>query len=113
MIAIFILNELSKYSLNDIRLVELGPGRGTLMADILRTIKQFPDTYSKIKSISLVDASPFLKSIQKSKMQEFMPELEFSWYERLQDVPKEQFTIFIAHEFFDALPVFLFKVTIF
>jgi NADH dehydrogenase [ubiquinone] 1 alpha subcomplex assembly factor 7 len=37
--------------------------------------------------------------------------LKFAWFDRLQDLPRNQFTIYLAHEFFDALPVFLFKHT--
>ena len=50
LLAIFIVNELQKFPSDNIQIVELGPGRGTLMADILGAIKQFPDTYKRIKN---------------------------------------------------------------
>ena len=110
LLAIFIVNELQKYPSNNIQIVELGPGRGTLMADILGTIQQFPDTYKKLRKVSMVDASPFLKSVQRNRLKGFTDDLDIAWFDRVEEVPKNQFTIYLAHEFFDALPVFLFKV---
>mmetsp|Transcript_387 Transcript_387/g.625 ORF Transcript_387/g.625 Transcript_387/m.625 type:complete len:366 (-) Transcript_387:566-1663(-) len=47
------------------RLVELGPGRGTLISDLLRATRQFRDFYASL-SVHLVDASPALRNIQRS-----------------------------------------------
>jgi NADH dehydrogenase [ubiquinone] 1 alpha subcomplex assembly factor 7 len=44
--------------------VELGPGRGTLMRDLLVTIDQFPTLRDRVKGVHLVEASPFLKQMQ-------------------------------------------------
>ena len=49
-------------------LVELGPGRGTLTFDILRTLKRFTDVYSALKQIDLVETSPALRSIQNKTL---------------------------------------------
>src|SRR3954449_9440633 len=48
------------------RLVELGPGRGTLMADILRTAKVAPEFLEDL-DVVLVEASPALQQIQADK----------------------------------------------
>ena len=45
------------------RLVELGPGRGTLMADILRTAKVAPDFMADLEVV-LIEASPVLQEMQ-------------------------------------------------
>lgn len=55
---------------NKMNLVELGPGRGTLMSDILRTAKQLRDKsfYEAIQSIQFVEVSPTLKAVQASTL---------------------------------------------
>ena len=49
------------------RLVELGPGRGTLMADILRTAKVAPEFLAELEVV-LVEASPALQQVQADKL---------------------------------------------
>ena len=46
------------------QLVELGPGRGTLMKDLLRAARHFPDFYNSL-DIHLVELSPGMRSKQK------------------------------------------------
>ncbi|KAL1998297.1 hypothetical protein VTN02DRAFT_6453 [Thermoascus thermophilus] len=48
-----------------VELIEVGPGRGTLMDDLLRTIRNFTTFASSIEAIYLVEASPALRDIQK------------------------------------------------
>jgi NADH dehydrogenase [ubiquinone] 1 alpha subcomplex assembly factor 7 len=88
-----------------IRMVELGPGRGTLMYDVLQTVKQFPFLYDRIESISLVEASPHLQKLQQEKLSVFDKKME--WFDRIEDVPPSC-SFYLAHEFFDALPVYQF-----
>lgn len=76
-------------------LVEAGPGRGTLMADILRAIKVVP---SFKPEIHLVEISPVLKRKQKEKLGDGI-----SWHNKIPELDKP--SIFIANEFFDALPI--------
>lgn len=92
------------------QLVELGPGKGTLMSDILRTIGQLsPESLTNI-SVHLVELSPSMRREQElalgsdedTNTSKFGPSLH--WYESLLDVPRG-FSFFLAHEFFDALPV--------
>ncbi len=49
------------------RLVELGPGRGTLMADMLRALKRVPKFLDEVELV-LVEASPVLREIQHEKL---------------------------------------------
>ncbi len=84
-----------------INLVELGPGRGTMMADIMRTTKILPAFHQAI-NIHLVEMSRTLRERQK----EWLANVEqpIFWHSTLQDVPRAP-AIYLANEFFDALPV--------
>ncbi|MGU3496613.1 class I SAM-dependent methyltransferase [Xanthobacteraceae bacterium A53D] len=81
------------------RLVELGPGRGTLMADALRAAKLLP-AFGAAMSLHLVEMSPALRAKQAANLAAYAPE----WHDRLEDVPGGP-AIIIANEFFDALPI--------
>src|ERR1700761_4403574 len=52
------------------RLVELGPGRGTLMSDALRVIKQLMPAFLSSVEIVLIEASPALTAIQKDTLKD-------------------------------------------
>jgi NADH dehydrogenase [ubiquinone] 1 alpha subcomplex assembly factor 7 len=82
-----------------VALVELGPGRGTLMADALRAARQDP-AFTAALQVHLVEASPTLKARQA----EALAGAEPTWHETLAGVP-ELPLLLIANEFFDALPV--------
>jgi NADH dehydrogenase [ubiquinone] 1 alpha subcomplex assembly factor 7 len=88
-------------------LVELGPGRGTLMKDLLRGtqhLKAFQDALQ----IHMVETSPFLREVQQEKLHGSAPLV--TWYENFSSVP-EMPLIVIANEFFDALPIHQFIKT--
>ena len=93
----------------DVQIVELGPGKGTLMYDVLQTLKQFPFVYDKIKAVSLVEASQLMQKEQEKKLSIFK-DLKFEWFDRINEVEKCR-SFYIAHEFFDALPIYQFKMT--
>ncbi|MFN7003762.1 MAG: class I SAM-dependent methyltransferase [Roseinatronobacter sp.] len=80
-------------------LAELGPGRGTLMADALRAARIVPGFHAALR-VHLVEASPVLRSAQARALSDFAPVFHDS-AERLPDQP----LFLIANEFFDALPV--------
>ncbi|HUS56311.1 MAG TPA: SAM-dependent methyltransferase [Thermohalobaculum sp.] len=79
------------------RLVELGPGRGTLMADAQRACRAEPG-FKAAADLWLVETSPILRAEQAERL----PDAQ--WAERLEDVPTGPCLI-IANEFLDALPV--------
>jgi SAM-dependent MidA family methyltransferase len=83
-----------------LRLVELGPGRGTLMADALRAAKALPEFRAAL-SVHLVEISPALREVQKRTL---AGEMDVRWHDTVQDIPDGP-AIFIANEFIDALPV--------
>lgn len=86
---------------DSIRLVELGPGRGTLMSDALRAA-QVVDGFAQALKISLVETSPVLSAAQRVALSQYESIIE--WHNVIDDVPAGP-AIFIANEFFDALPV--------
>jgi NADH dehydrogenase [ubiquinone] 1 alpha subcomplex assembly factor 7 len=83
-----------------VRLVELGPGRGTLMADALRAIANAAPAFRAAIGIHLVEINPQLRARQAAALGTARP----TWHESLAGVPVGA-AIFIANEFLDALPV--------
>jgi SAM-dependent MidA family methyltransferase len=84
-----------------VRLVELGPGRGTLMRDALRAMKVMPGLV-EAASVHLAEISPALKAKQQESLRDVAPSV--SWHATLEEVIDGP-AIVIANEFFDALPV--------
>ncbi len=80
---------------------ELGPGRGTLLADALRVFKAVPGMMDGL-SVALVETSPVLRDVQRETLRDSPAPLH--WYDRIEQVPSGP-TILIANEFIDALPV--------
>ncbi len=84
-------------------LVELGPGRGTLMRDVLRAARVAPD-FLTAATIALVEVSPALRNLQAALLRaDGLPTVR--WYNGFQDIDVIGPLIVIANEFFDALPV--------
>ncbi|MEZ0169822.1 class I SAM-dependent methyltransferase [Microvirga sp. TS319] len=90
-----------------VHLVELGPGRGTLMADLLRATKLLPDFGAAVE-VHLVETSPVLRQRQQATLASSGPPVQ--WHARLEDVPEGPMLL-VANEFFDALPVRQFLAT--
>jgi NADH dehydrogenase [ubiquinone] 1 alpha subcomplex assembly factor 7 len=80
-------------------LAELGPGRGTLMADALRATQRVPGFHDSLR-LHLVEASPVLREVQARVLAEFAP----VFHDSAATLP-DQPLFLIANEFFDALPV--------
>lgn len=80
-------------------LIELGPGKGTLMADFLRTAKVSP-SFSQALNIHMVEINPLLRSIQQKKILH-----PLNYVEKFSHIPDSPHPIMIiANEFFDVLP---------
>ncbi|KAF8525904.1 S-adenosyl-L-methionine-dependent methyltransferase [Hysterangium stoloniferum] len=99
-----------------IRYVELGPGRGTLMSDFIRTLSMWPEPMEAFTSIHLVETSQTMRSRQGQALQTVLSNKRLDegrnitpvWYDSIDDVPEaaeDEFTIVVANEFFDALPI--------
>ena len=80
-------------------LVELGPGRGTLMADILRATRAVAGFHSALQ-LHLIEASPTLQARQAKTLGTFKPQ----WHTQLDTLPQGPLFL-VANEFFDALPI--------
>ncbi len=80
-------------------LAELGPGRGTLMADILRATRAVPG-FRDAARLHLVEASPALRAEQASSLSGHSPQ----WHDTLETLPSAPLFL-VANEFFDALPI--------
>jgi len=81
-------------------LVECGAGRGTLMADILRTGKVIPE-FLEATQIHLIETSPTLREKQGEALKGF----QVVWHENLKTLPDHAPIIIIGNEFLDALPI--------
>ncbi len=88
-----------------VRLVELGPGRGTLMADLLRAAAGIP-AFRRAIELHLVEISPVLRRAQEAAVGAARPQ----WHETLATVPDGPMVL-VANELFDALPVHQFVAT--
>lgn len=88
-----------------VRLVELGPGRGTLMADALRAAKVMAGFLEAI-DLHLVETSPVLRARQRDALGDAAP----TWHDALDSVPAGPMLL-IANEFLDALPVHQLQLT--
>lgn len=109
LLAIWFVNEWSKIGLpKPMQIVELGPGRGTLCYDILRIFSRFRLLEPGLTTVHLVEVSPHLTKLQSDLLSSF--DVPITWHKHLDDVP-DQFGFYLAHEFFDALPIHQFKKT--
>ncbi|MEW6437255.1 MAG: SAM-dependent methyltransferase [Pseudomonadota bacterium] len=81
------------------RLIELGPGRGTLLADFLRAARLRP-AFLQAAEIHLVEASETLIEVQR----ETLAGVPITWHTSIDSLPDGP-SIIIANEFFDALPI--------
>jgi NADH dehydrogenase [ubiquinone] 1 alpha subcomplex assembly factor 7 len=82
------------------RLIELGPGRGTMMADALRALRVLPPMYQAL-SIHLVEINPVLREKQKATLSGVR---NIAWHHNIDEVPAGP-SVILANEYFDVLPV--------
>lgn len=87
-------------------MVELGPGRGTLMADMLRATRHVPGFHDALE-VHLVDVSAALRTVQKQTLSHAHSRLH--WHEVIPALDGP--CLFIANEFFDALPIHQYQTT--
>jgi NADH dehydrogenase [ubiquinone] 1 alpha subcomplex assembly factor 7 len=90
---------------SSVHLIELGPGRGTLMADILRVAQRHAAFHDAL-DIHLIETSPTLRALQQGTLKGHT----LRWHERLEDVPDGP-SLIIGNEFLDCLPIRQFVMT--
>ncbi|WP_207100632.1 class I SAM-dependent methyltransferase [Paracoccus shandongensis] len=78
-------------------LAEPGPGRGTLMADMLRAIGKVPGMVPAAQ-VALIEASPHLRRIQRDRLG------AVTHLDSVEELPHKSLFL-MANEFFDALPI--------
>ncbi len=83
-----------------VTIVELGPGRGTLMRDVLRVVR----THIEHVNICLIEASAHLRDAQAQTLAEY----DIQWCDSVEDIPDGPILL-LANEFFDALPIRQFR----
>ena len=83
-----------------LRLIELGPGRGTMMADALRALRVLPPLYQALH-VHMVEINPVLREKQRTTLSGVRT---IAWHNHIDEVPDGPCIIF-ANEYFDALPV--------
>ncbi|KAJ1335430.1 NADH dehydrogenase [ubiquinone] 1 alpha subcomplex assembly factor 7 [Microdochium nivale] len=124
----FVAEWMSQGKPKGVELIEVGPGRGTLMDDMLRTIKNFTPLASSVEVIYMVEASKELRETQKTLLCGKDAVMEKTktgwrstskhlnvpvvWAETIMGVPQsaDKAPFIVAHEFFDALPIHAFQV---
>ncbi len=88
----------------DAHLVELGPGRGTLMADALRATSRLANFHTAVQ-LHLVETNPVLRSAQARALTRFQPQTGAPvWHNKFSELPPGP-VFLVANEFFDALPI--------
>lgn len=110
-----------------VQFIEVGPGRGTLMDDILRTLQRFPALASSVDAVYMVEASKELREAQQGLLcGKGAPSTETEigrqsktkhggisivWTDSIKSIPKDpaKMPFIVAHEFFDALPIHIFE----
>jgi NADH dehydrogenase [ubiquinone] 1 alpha subcomplex assembly factor 7 len=83
-----------------LRLVELGPGRGTMMADALRALRVLPPLYQSL-SVHLVEINPVLREKQRATLEGVR---NIAWHDSIDEVPEGP-AVILANEYFDVLPI--------
>jgi NADH dehydrogenase [ubiquinone] 1 alpha subcomplex assembly factor 7 len=84
-----------------VTVAELGPGRGSLMADALRAWRAVP-AFLDVISVALIETSPVMVAAQRSALRE--ARVPVSWYATLDELPDGPLIV-LANEFIDALPI--------
>jgi len=108
----FMCNNQSSKAETPLHIIEMGPGKGTMMGDILRIIgylRKYLNQDRKVK-ISMVEVSDKLKNQQLKTLGPYLKDqtIEINWYQTVDEVPldPEIPEYILAHEFFDALPIY-------
>ena len=103
-LGLYILNFWQSNIKQKFNLVELGPGKGTLLLDIIKITKKF-HAFNKSMNIKLIEKNIRLVKKQKDNFNDFKLDIrKISWSKDFVQRYKEPIII-IANEFFDCLPV--------
>ncbi|PYE37546.1 SAM-dependent MidA family methyltransferase [Rhizobium sp. PP-F2F-G38] len=85
-----------------VAIAEIGPGRGTMMGDILRVLSRLsPELYEKA-TVHLVETSERLQKVQSQTL--VAHKFKIDWHESFEEIP-DSFLLLVANELFDAIPI--------
>jgi SAM-dependent MidA family methyltransferase len=104
MVGIFLVHAWEKHlkPRRNVRIAEIGPGRGTMMADILRVVQKLEPELYEIATIHLVETSPTLRDVQRKTLDAHSGKV--AWHDGFDEIPPG-FLLLAANEFFDAVPI--------
>ncbi len=103
MIGVFIVHAWQQHGTPaGVRLVEIGPGRGTMMSDMLRVIARLAPPLFENMSVHLVETSERLRDVQSQTLEGH--DGKITWHNDFDEVP-DGFTLIAANELFDAIPI--------
>jgi len=106
MIGLYAANYWLENSNKKVSLVELGPGNGYLMSDFLRATSHIKNFHESIDEIVLYEVSLKLKNAQQNNLNKYLDRcIWFDRFDELEEYTRDRHCIFIANEFFDALPM--------
>ena len=87
---------------SQVTFAEIGPGRGTLMKDVLRTLAQLDPALMARADFAMIEASARLAGIQKKTLHGTSARI--NWHETVDTLP-ESSLIIVGNELFDAIPI--------
>lgn len=85
-----------------VTIAEIGPGRGTLMKDMLRTLSQLDPGLTAAASLAMIETSPRLADVQKQTLAGTAADID--WHETIDTLPQTPLLI-VGNELFDAVPI--------
>lgn len=85
-----------------VTIAEIGPGRGTLMKDVARTLKKLDHGLSAGADLALIEISQRLREIQQGTLADIGKAV--AWHESVATLPPGPLMI-VGNEIFDAVPV--------
>lgn len=85
-----------------VNIIEIGPGRGIMMRDIVRAIGNIMKHVDA--KIYMVDINPKLILLQKENLSNLPHNFSIAWIDLIEDIDNAP-SIFVTNEFFDVLPI--------
>ena len=85
-----------------VTLAEIGPGRGTLMKDMLRTLDRLEPAFAQGATIAMVETSPHLTEVQRTTLGDWAERVV--WHQTIAGLPDRPIVI-VGNELFDAIPI--------
>ncbi|MDW5312864.1 class I SAM-dependent methyltransferase [Rhizobium sp. PL01] len=103
MLGIFLVQAWQRHGApNPVNIAEIGPGRGTMMADILRVVAKLSPALYEAASVHLVETSERLQKVQQQTL--IAHKFKISWHDSFDTLP-DGFLLLAANELFDAIPI--------